>query len=120
MPLNQWKFLIGLKDSFSKITNDKNLQNVLGKDTLEVIYKFPVDFSNSLMKYIGQISSLNRIGRYDGETVGNLPTILKDFNSKIKLTTEAKPTPKWKSYGRMSKVNCHLLSKYFKQYYFVL
>ncbi|XP_044263823.1 calcium-independent phospholipase A2-gamma-like isoform X2 [Tribolium madens] len=99
MPVNQWKFLIVLKDSLSKLTNDKNLQNVFGKDSFQVIYnKLPTDLNNTITKYIGQISHFNRLARHDSETSGNLPTVFK-----TKPGIEAKVAPKWKNKGRVSK-----------------
>ncbi|EFA06525.2 calcium-independent phospholipase A2-gamma [Tribolium castaneum] len=98
MPINQWKFLIVLKDSLSKLTNDKNLQNVFGKDAFQVIQKIPLDLNNTITKYIGRISNFNRLARYDPETSGTLPTI---FASK--LAVDIKTGPKWKNKGRVSK-----------------
>jgi hypothetical protein len=105
MSINHWKLLGQLKNSLSKITNDKFFQNVLGKDTFHMINKIPVVFSNEFLKYFEQYSQGTKFNKNDAKSQQNLPTVLQDAKTKLKTKDGIKEIkPKWKIKRSVSKV----------------
>jgi calcium-independent phospholipase A2-gamma len=110
MSINHWKLLGQLKNSLSKITNDKFFQNVFGKDTFHMINKIPVVFSNEFLKYFEQYNQGTKFNKNDAKSQQNLPTVLQDAKTKLKTKDGIKEIkPKWKIKRSVSK--CSILSQ---------
>lgn len=106
MSLNQWKLLIQLKETISKLYNDKSLQNVLNKDIIQVFQNLPRNFRSELLKYVDQsminksISTSNKLKTHE-ESNNLVMTIPPNKDSvskpeKVKDILKA-PLPKWRS-----------------------
>lgn len=102
MSFNQWKILNNLKDSLSKIINDKSIQNTFSKDFLQLIQKLPPSlYTNNVMKYFETGTTLAKDEtKIDKNEESYLPSVFHGLKNKITIKDQVKASntivPKWK------------------------
>ncbi|KAJ3650285.1 hypothetical protein Zmor_021982 [Zophobas morio] len=89
MSLNQQKIVHHLKDSVSKITNNKIVQDFFEKQSLQIVQRLPVRFISDFLKYVEQC--IDRSKNNDVLLLENL----KHFNTKFNIKRSIVVAPKW-------------------------
>lgn len=108
MSFNQWKVLNNLKDTISKINNDKSIQNIVAKEALQIVQKLTTSLYN---KNVGNFLETSSTGHGTKASTSKsedsyLPAVLNDLRSKMGMSQEGtnKEIPKWKQKVLISEV----------------